>query len=233
MTLQWPAPKSHSRWAIGETIDSKLVTVKFLAHVKVNVASPAGNHSIDLAEKELLIVSTSEAERQQAASKYAEHSSKTSLPRRSRKTHEGVSPSRHTGNAAAPVSQPAPSIPKLRRPHTSAGPWDKAGDFSGTSYTLPRSFFRPEARGAPPCPIWKRRKDVHSVQKLTNDSTSSKLALLRSRISVNSTCSSNFDADSDAVREWEEELARIEMRSRRSSELIGFPWKRRRSEQIS
>lgn len=248
MTLQWPAPKSHSRWAIGETIDSKLVTVKFLAHVKVsitrfklvpytdpikvNVASPAGNHSIDLAEKELLVVSTSEAERRQAASKYAVPSGKSSSPRRSRRAHEVVSPSRHTGNAPAPVSQPAPNIPKVRRPHTSAGPWDKAGDFSDTSYTLPRSFFR-EARGGPPSPIWKRRKDVHSVQKLTNDSTSSKLALLRSRISVNSTCSSNFDADSDAVREWEEELARIEMRSRRSSELIGFPWKRRRSEQIS
>ena len=37
MTLHWPAPKSHSRWAIGETIDSKLVSVKFLVHVKVSI----------------------------------------------------------------------------------------------------------------------------------------------------------------------------------------------------
>ena len=37
MTLRWPAPKSHSRWAIGETIDSKLVSVKFLVHVKVSI----------------------------------------------------------------------------------------------------------------------------------------------------------------------------------------------------
>ena len=242
MTLHWPAPKSASRWAIGETIDSKLVSVKFLVHVKVSiiyicdkivayidaikvsVASPTGIHSIGLAEKELLIVSTSEAERQHAASKYAEHS-KIGLPRRPRKAHEEISSSRHTGNSPNAISQPASSIPRLRRPHTSAGPRDKLGNLSGVPYTLPRNFFRSEASGGPPSPVfWKRRKDVHSVQKPTNDSTS-KLTLLRSR---NSTCSS-FDTDSEVVREWERELARIEIRSRRSSELIGFPWKRRRS----
>ena len=172
-------------------------------------------------------MSTGEAERQQAGSKYAEHS-KTGWPRRSRKVHDQVSPSRHTENAPAPMSQQAPSIPRLRRPHTSAGPRDKLGNLSGIPYTLPRNFFGPEASRGPPSPVfWKRRKDVHSVQKPVNDS-SSMLTLLRSRISVNSTCSS-FDTDSDAVREWEQELARIEIRSRRSSELIGFPWKRRRS----
>lgn len=185
------------------------------------MASPTGIHSIGLAEKELLIVSTSEAERQQAASKYAGHG-KTGSPRRSRKAHDEVSPEN-----APPMTQQAPSIPRLRRPHTSAGPRDKLGNLSGVPYTLPRNFFGPEAARGPPSPVfWKRRKDVHSVQKLTNDSTSM-LTLLR-RISVNSTCSS-FDTDSDAVREWEQELARIEIRSRRSSELIGFPWKRRRS----
>jgi hypothetical protein len=39
MTLQWPAAKSHSRWAIGETIQSELVSVKFFVRVKVNFAS--------------------------------------------------------------------------------------------------------------------------------------------------------------------------------------------------
>lgn len=193
----------------------------------MNVASPTGIHSIGLAEKELLIVSTSEAERQQVASKYAENS-KTGSTRKSRKAHDQVSPSRHTEiqNAPSHMSQSAPSIPRLRRPHTSAGPRDKLGNLSGVPYTLPRNFFGPETGRGPPSPVfWKRRKD--SVQKPLNDSASM-LTLLRSRISVNSTCSS-FDTDSDAVREWEQELARIEIRSRRSSELIGFPWKRRRS----
>lgn len=35
LTLQWPAAKSHSRWAIGETIESDLVSVKFFVRVKV------------------------------------------------------------------------------------------------------------------------------------------------------------------------------------------------------
>lgn len=39
MTLQWPAAKSHSRWAIGETIQSELASVKFFVRVKVNFAS--------------------------------------------------------------------------------------------------------------------------------------------------------------------------------------------------
>jgi len=44
-----------------------------------------------------------------------------------------------------------------------------------------------------------------------------------------STSSSSADSNpSDEVREWEEELARIEMRSRRSSDLVGFSNKRRR-----
>lgn len=41
LTLQWPATKSHSRWAIGETIESDLVSVKFFVRVKVVFASVA------------------------------------------------------------------------------------------------------------------------------------------------------------------------------------------------
>lgn len=37
ITLQWPAAKSHSRWAIGETIQSELVSVRFFARVKVRL----------------------------------------------------------------------------------------------------------------------------------------------------------------------------------------------------
>lgn len=37
LTLQWPASKSHSRWAIGETINSDLVSVQFFVRVKVSM----------------------------------------------------------------------------------------------------------------------------------------------------------------------------------------------------
>lgn len=36
MTLQWPASKSHSRWAVGETIQSDLVSVRYFVRVKVS-----------------------------------------------------------------------------------------------------------------------------------------------------------------------------------------------------
>jgi len=37
ITFQWPAAKSHSRWTIGETIQSDLVSVKFFVRVKVSL----------------------------------------------------------------------------------------------------------------------------------------------------------------------------------------------------
>jgi hypothetical protein len=39
LTLQWPAARSHSRWAIGETIQSDLVSVKFFVRIKVRSTS--------------------------------------------------------------------------------------------------------------------------------------------------------------------------------------------------
>ena len=42
LTLQWPAVKSHSLWAVGETISSELVTVKYFVRTKV-CFPPAGS----------------------------------------------------------------------------------------------------------------------------------------------------------------------------------------------
>ncbi|KAF8626291.1 hypothetical protein AX15_004962 [Amanita polypyramis BW_CC] len=224
LTFQWPAPKSSSRWAIGESVDSSLVSIKFLVHVKVIVGCSTGIHSIELVEKELLIVSTNEAERQQATSKYAEQgmaavvSSDLKPRRRSRKEHEGNPlPSR------AP-SQSVASPAKVRRPHTSAGPRDKSTNLADISHTLPSNIFAPETTdGRASSVFWKRQKaTAQSTRKSTEDQM-----VVRSTTSDSST--SSFDTDSDAVREWEEELVRIEVRSRRLSQLLGFPWKRRRS----
>jgi len=38
---------------------------------------------------------------------------------------------------------------------------------------------------------------------------------------------------SDSMREWEQELAKIEMKSRRSSDLLGFFGKKKRPEMLS
>jgi hypothetical protein len=35
MTLQWPAAKSQSRWAVGETMQSEIVSVRYFVRVKV------------------------------------------------------------------------------------------------------------------------------------------------------------------------------------------------------
>lgn len=48
LTLQWPAAKSHSLWAIGETISSALVTVKYFVRTKVCVFPHSFNPPPDL-----------------------------------------------------------------------------------------------------------------------------------------------------------------------------------------
>jgi hypothetical protein len=35
MTVQWPAAKSHSRWAVGETLQSDLASVHYFVRIKV------------------------------------------------------------------------------------------------------------------------------------------------------------------------------------------------------
>ncbi|KAJ7738502.1 hypothetical protein DFH07DRAFT_701570, partial [Mycena maculata] len=137
LTLQWPAAKSHSRWAIGETIESELVSVKFI----IVVSSAFGTEALELEEKELFVVSTNEAERQLALSKcdalYSGYSdgarSKSKSPRRSRRLHDDAPPlpasaSRpehsHRVSTSSHYTSASSSKPP-RRPHTSAGLRDK------------------------------------------------------------------------------------------------------------
>ncbi|GLB35364.1 hypothetical protein LshimejAT787_0209290 [Lyophyllum shimeji] len=130
VTLQWPAAKSHSRWAIGETIQSDLVSVRFFARVKISVSSPNGTESIELSEKELLIVSTNEAERQLAISKYndliynrhGEKSgrSKSKSPRRTRRDPDHDAP-------------PPPPSPYKAASSGKFGPNSSTGSVSATT----------------------------------------------------------------------------------------------------
>ncbi|TFK27326.1 hypothetical protein FA15DRAFT_586562 [Coprinopsis marcescibilis] len=143
LTLQWPASKSQSRWAIGETINSDLVSVRFF--IRIFVTSPGGGtDSLELVEKELLVVSTNESERQLALAKYAEIAessqssmgeyyqlirSKSKSPRRLRADDSLVQvlPEDLPPSPALPhPATPSKKAKTPRRPHTSAGPRDKS-----------------------------------------------------------------------------------------------------------
>ncbi|KAG6841661.1 hypothetical protein C0991_008299 [Blastosporella zonata] len=273
VTLQWPAAKSHSRWAIGETIQSELASVRFFARVKISVSSPGGTDSIELSEKELLIVSTNEAERKLAISKYndllsnhMERSgrSKSKSPRRSRRELDTDVPpppapflsagkqSASTGSIKVSAnSSNGGRVPTPRRPHTSAGPRDnkafenaharltyRAGESSKesqevwgrkedtTGAALMKVPSRPDTSQGMP----KRRSGMGSLF-----SSAPKMSAALSGSSNGTSASSGTRSASssvsshdshtgpvDKMREWEEELARIEMRSRRSSDMLSF-----------
>ncbi|KAF9533487.1 hypothetical protein CPB83DRAFT_873536 [Crepidotus variabilis] len=157
LTLQWPASKSRYRWAIGETISSDLVSVRFFVRTKISVSSPWGSETIELADVELFVVSTNETERQLAISRYAELQetaslsstrSKSKSPRRKRSDRaddDAIPPSpavhaalSNIGNSptASGSGVKAPTSRKVnpRRPHTSAGPRDKPVNFAGGAY---------------------------------------------------------------------------------------------------
>ncbi|KAJ6496508.1 hypothetical protein C8R47DRAFT_1114347 [Mycena vitilis] len=259
LTLQWPAAKSHSRWAVGETMESDLVSVKFFVRVKIVVSSSSGTESLELEEKEVLVVSTNEAERQLALSKYNDaHSdgprSKSKSPRRSRRLNDDAPPlpasasraeSSHRFSSSSSHYSSGSASKAPRRPHTSAGPRDKSrtdDSVSGaeTKETEPGDLFRRRRGTRPGTAADAETATVnhsHSVGKgkgyfngdgpLTVTTADSGGSASSTSLST-STSSSASSSPSDEVREWEEELARIEMRSRRSSDLVGFANKRRR-----
>ena len=288
LTLQWPAVKSHSLWAVGETISSDLVTVKYFVRTKVCffpfqlnspsdlpgfkfqiiVSFPSGTESIDLAEQELLVVSTNEAERQLALANYNElHSATVRNTARSK----SKSPRRSRPNPEEPL--PLPSVvvgphsygkPRTRRPHTSAGPRDKPMNFTGGTYghsrvqeggespptnksgedtgpssghgskrrselVIPSTALRPDSREtAAKQPRLDGWKPHFWPTNRINYSISPKLKNANSASTTPSSSSSSPEEDS-GLREWQEELEKIEKKSRMSSDLLGF-FKRKRSE---
>ncbi|KAJ7219110.1 hypothetical protein GGX14DRAFT_434660 [Mycena pura] len=253
LTLQWPAAKSHTRWAIGETIDSEMVSVKFFVRVKIVVSSSSGTESLELKEKELLVVSTSEAERRLALSTYDEAGctrysqggrSKSKSPRRSHKQNDIAPPlpvsafrAEHPHRVSASSSRYSSASPLKppRRPHTSAGPRDKTRITCSVSpvdnkEAQPEDLFGPRTRRPD-----TSHADIRAGQRsgkgyLNTPLTGADRARSASSTSLGTSASSSSvdSSQSDEVREWEEELARIELRSRRSSDLLGFASKKRR-----
>ncbi|KAF8921458.1 hypothetical protein CPB85DRAFT_1428441 [Mucidula mucida] len=253
LTVPWPVPKSSSRWAIGETIQTEFISVKFFVRVKIIVTSATGTESLDLEDQELFIVSTNDAERQLALSNYNDSQrdatrSKSKSPRRSRKATDDVplppTPTQastsqrpvsrpadpSSSSASTSVVRPSTSKPKTpRRPHTSAGPRDMATKFE-VSADQRRKFSRPgtmETGSGGAGPI--RTRDSMYAPRMTSGPSGGSTSSASSNSMTSGTSASSASRGSADIREWEQELARIELQSRRSSDLLGFGMKRHRS----
>ncbi|KAH7889649.1 hypothetical protein F5I97DRAFT_1846049 [Phlebopus sp. FC_14] len=126
LTFSWPDTKSTSRWAVGETLQTDMATVKFFLRIKLVVSSPVSSaETVELEDKELVIVSTNDSQRQLALSRYSElgHTSrsrsKSKSPRRSKRDRlKEQLPSSPRSPRPACVSEEAPmSAPVVSRTH--------------------------------------------------------------------------------------------------------------------
>ncbi|KAA1471278.1 hypothetical protein DENSPDRAFT_850122 [Dentipellis sp. KUC8613] len=245
LTLQWPAPRSSTRWAIGETMQTDIARVSFWIKVKVVVTGPAGTDSLDLQEHSLLVSSTNDADRQLALSKY--HTKLASSPAT---PNPNPNPSLTVTPASPPTKRnppstsrtPFPDAPVLGadrprkdpdragkrkrerggssgRPHTSAGP---GGARPHTSAEPRKSA--PEPTGG----AWRPGTAATGGRKSTSSVTAPapapipQLQTTRLNTITGTTTVSPIATPLDVahVLAWEEELARIEMQSRKSSRLM-------------
>ncbi|KAJ3891381.1 hypothetical protein GG344DRAFT_47509 [Lentinula edodes] len=265
LTVQWPSAKPSSRWGIGETIHSDLVSVRFFARVKVIMihshSCPHSTESFELDEEEIFTTSTNDAERRLAISKTRSQSSsearsKSKSPRRTRRKLEdspepvpststsGLKPPPHPRVPPSPTassSKRKDSIP--RRPHTSAGPRDSSSsNFSTPKVSLETVPIPSNSSLDTAAPSKKRPATTSMIGGSSDIQTTQNIHAFSPIISLFSTPSTSSgrsttlestechkdESSSAAVREWEAELAKIELKSRRSSDLLGFKFKRKR-----
>ncbi|KAI5123310.1 hypothetical protein M0805_009331 [Coniferiporia weirii] len=259
LTLQWPATKSNSHWAMGETMQTEMIRVRFFIHVKIIVSSPStGTETIELEERELLLIATNESERNLAATKYADAAARTKskTPRRAKSSRLPLSENPENNQLLAPV----PPIPQsaypldnpsglsLRRPHTSAGPRDKSGSRShqrhhehhrerdrseaenpGKFASVFRSSRRPETALSATA-VSLSAKDASPAPPSSYPYPSAHVRRSSREANNLTTPSGGSLSDPGTVRAWEEELARIELTSRRvSANMLGFNLKRPRT----
>ncbi|KAH9934936.1 uncharacterized protein B0H18DRAFT_1114759 [Fomitopsis serialis] len=254
-TLQWPASRPHSRWAIGETMYTSRASVRFFVRASLRVVGPGGSDVLELEPREIAIAATSEAERRLALAKYAEQReaagggrSKSKSPWRSRRE-----PDEERVQAELAVQGQAKTYPGAvsdvrdherhrhfqrekgasrgtKRPHTSAGPRDKSsfamystreepsvGD--STSSGESRDHRQVRSHG-------HERKGSRGHTAVKQESGLGESALFfgreKERERVVKTREQNTPPQPPHVRAWEEELARIEAKSRRNSSLLNF-----------
>ncbi|KAF8844915.1 hypothetical protein BDN67DRAFT_893647 [Paxillus ammoniavirescens] len=286
LTFSWPDTKSNSRWAVGETVQTDMATVKFFLRVKLVVSSPASSaETVELEDKELTIVSTNDSQRQLALSRYTEWVNassgrpKSKSPRRSkRERHTEQLPSPPRSPRLVPISEVPATAPPVtrqhhhvtfhghahnvstvsspypgrsshkskpsRRPHTSAGPRDRPEGFD----TIPYEHRRNQGDRLP---VPLRPETAHLTRPVNPPKSSRSFSLQKwieaPRLGSSSSMSSGGHltigersrhlkgslllekANQVEVKAWEEELARIESASRRSSaDMLGFVSQRKK-----
>ena len=145
---------------------------------------------------------------------------------------------------------------KIRRPHTSAGPRDKSFEYVRRPEVLYGQGRDPGGSGAIATGSEisgasqgeAKRRSVMASRGYSLFSSSPRLGTAVSASSTGTgssgsgggsvtACTSesatssdvSHEADGDRIKEWEAELAKIEIQSRKSSDMLGFAGKRKRS----
>ena len=190
------------------------------------VFSPqTGHETIEIAEREVTVVSTNQSERQVASAKsIGKTSSSRSKSRSPHCKHIGpTSPSSQPGASTSSIPKPVKSSPPVgrprlkpsRRPLTSAGPRDASNLQFYSECGLREKTIDPGDHVPPSTgPLSK----TSSAGQVFQDSH------IRTIVHHDGSNHITFQPISlDHVRDWEDELARIELRSRRrTADMLGF-----------
>ena len=174
----------------------------------------------------MVIVSTNQSERQLASARLKDKASSLrskSRPPHSKRTSTSNCPTSQSGPSTQTVHKPPKSSPPQiarprtkpsRRPHTSAGPRDTSNLPFPSEFELRERNIDSGGRAfLSPSPFPKKTqsvlRDSHTPAITVHHDGSNHIVF--QPISL------------DHVRDWEEELAKIELRSRRSSaDMLGF-----------
>ncbi|KZV69676.1 hypothetical protein PENSPDRAFT_665619 [Peniophora sp. CONT] len=243
LALQWPASRTTSRWALGETLDTPLARISFSVKARVVVSGPNGTDSVELRDEPLVVVATNAAQRRLALARWREVQARdealgigTPAPPYAKRdggrgTGSGRDPpglERPSTGARRKERDDRPSRRNSARPHTSSG---AAGGGSsrpktrdGRSQTLSEGTLRPltarpAALAATPATalgsmIIPPRSAPPQIQGIAAPTAVVRLNTITGETTVGAV----LPPQMELVRAWEEELARIERRARRRSD---------------
>ncbi|KAG1754429.1 hypothetical protein EDB19DRAFT_1666409 [Suillus lakei] len=280
LTFSWPDASPSSRWTVGETLQTGMASIRFFVRVKLIVSSPNSSaETVELDDQEIIVVSTNEAQRQLALSRYAAAGqSKSRSPRRSKRER----PNTNTQLPSPPRSPPsvaevpvkAPVAPKgshepeislvhthkfssvsspqsgskyklksMRRPHTSAGPRDTPHGYDSRDPLHNHSNrhpvpLRPETAYSGPATNGRGTHGAFNQKWVEAPRLGHSSSSASSEGAHSATPESAARAEGSLLfekvgqvemRAWEEELARIELVSRRSTaHMMDFVSQRRK-----
>ncbi|KAG1877780.1 hypothetical protein DFJ58DRAFT_693450 [Suillus subalutaceus] len=282
LTFSWPDASPSSRWTVGETLQTGMASIRFFIRVKLIVSSPNSSaETVELDDQEIIVVSTNEAKRQLALSRYSaagQHKSRS--PKRSKRERPNTntqlpSPPR-SPPAVAQVPKKAPITPKggheheishghthkissasspqsgsksklnsIRRPHTSAGPRDTPHGYDSRGYNPLHNHsnrhpvpLRPETAYSGPATngrsthgaFFQKWVEAPRLGHSSSSASSEGAHSLTPESAARADGNLLFDKVGQVeMRAWEEELARIELVSRRSTaDMMDFVSQRRK-----